>query len=361
MWKKAITAIKNNDKDWIFKHLSDFPEFFKSENVKPTGKLSAEALQAHYQEKLFKLFLSKSYNGLALPLTKGAKIIENASILDSNWGWLLGIGVGGAYFADYCNPTTAQKFFSPPEALVAGSGKPTSSIEKDHENWLISGEWNYCSGAEQASLFTAVVQKENKITAFILPTSLGKIKKDWNAIGLPFTCSHTIVAQKTPIPNSYFFDLSKDPHQNKYPISSYSFLAFAMACFAPVINGITQSLFFEVKKFIIYKKDIWQKHQPERYKYLVEKMDVFQEKQAELRLQFYTTLDKSWKNHLNNKSSNENEVMSAGRALADFNYSETNKIIPQLGMLVLDKNNIIQQKYQDLQTAYQHMIFRNYI
>ncbi|SHJ04645.1 hypothetical protein SAMN04488096_107118 [Mesonia phycicola] len=361
MWKNAIAAIKNNDKDWIFKHQSEFSKFFISENVKPTGKLSTEALQAHYQEKLFKLFLPENYNGLALPLTKGAKIIENASILDSNWGWLLGIGVGGAYFADYCEPKTAQKFFSPPEALVAGSGKPTSSIEKQGSNFLISGEWNYCSGSEQASLFTAVVQKNNKITAFILPTKLGKIKKDWNAIGLPLTCSHTIVAKKAIIPNHYFFDLEKAPRQNKYPISSYSFLAFAMACFAPVISGITQGLCAEIEKFIAQKKDTWQKHQPQRYSYLVEKMDTFQQKQAELILHFYTNLDKSWKNHLNNKENNEEEVINSGRALADFNYSEVGKIIPQLGMQVLHKTNIIQQKYQDLQTAYQHMIFRNYL
>lgn len=272
----------------------------------------------------------------------------------------MGIGVGGAYFADYCQEEIAQQYFSPKNALVAGSGKPCYEAKPRENAFEISGSWKYCSGSEQASLFTAVTLVNGKPQAVIIPTSLANIKRDWNAIGLPLTCSHSIEVKKALIPTTYFFDLSHPPRKNNYPISTYSFLGFGMACFAPVVTGITKSLFQDAENFLTAKKATWQTYQPERFQFISKKVEEIQSELKKRSEDFYQLLEKSWKNHLQQKKTLDDQLMESGQKLADYCYNESCKIIPQLGMDGIEKTANIQKQFQDLQTAYQHMIFRNY-
>ncbi|MDT0647807.1 hypothetical protein RM545_13995 [Zunongwangia sp. F260] len=361
MWEKAIEAIKTSDKKWIKDNQHAFSFFFRRENEKPQGKLNAEALAAHYRADLFKMFLGKPYNGLALPLPEGSKWIENAAALDGNWGWLLAIGVGGAYFADYMHPETAEKYFSPKNALVAGSGKPVGKAFKmDNNTYKVSGKWSYCSGSEQASMYTGVTKKDGEISAFVVARKLANIDPDWNAVGLPLTCSHSIILEEAEIPYSDFFNLAENPRQSGYPLASYPFLLFARACFVPVVCGISEAVWNSISGLLEEKKELWQQFQPDRYKYVARKIGEFSEQKSGLTEAFYQKLEKSWENHLDGKDPLEKEVSSIGLQLSEFCYHSVAAIIPKLGMKVLEKGEPLQQKWQNLQTAYQHMSFHEY-
>ncbi|PZW41480.1 alkylation response protein AidB-like acyl-CoA dehydrogenase [Mesonia algae] len=361
MWDDAIKAIKDNNTVWIKENRIDFQHYFQRENCHPQGKLSALALEKHYSAKLFKMFLGKNYNGLALSLDEGAKWIENASFLDGNWGWLLGIGVGGAYFADYCDKKTAQTYFSLKNALVAGSGKPSGKLTSLPNGYALSGSWKYCSGSEQASLFTAVTIKEEKPIAIIIPSKSVIIKKDWNAIGLPLTCSHYIETQKAFIPKNHLFDLSTRPRYNEYPISTYPFMEFALACFTPVMIGITKNLFEDISEFVSSKKEIWKNHQPERYEFISTKILEIKTHLENTSSLFYHKLKKSWQDHLKEQQSNlESDLSSISKELAAYCYEESFQLIPLLGMVAIENDTSIQRQFKNLQTAYQHMIFRNF-
>ncbi|MDX1544981.1 MAG: hypothetical protein R3214_13645, partial [Christiangramia sp.] len=265
MWKAAIEAIQNNDKDWINKNHLTFRSFFREENTLEKGKLGKNALDKHYSERLFKMFIETSLNGLELDLKTGANWIENASSLDGNWGWLLAIGVGGGYFTHYLDEDVRESFFKPESALVAGSGKPVGEAQKEKDFWAVTGSWDYCSGSEQASLFTAVTMKEGKVTAIVLPKDQVKIERNWNAIGLGLTCSHRIIANNVLIPEDHFFDLSQPPAASHYPLGSYPFDLFARVCFVPVILGISKSLWSGVQQVASSKQRAWQQYQPEKY------------------------------------------------------------------------------------------------
>ncbi|MDT0677514.1 hypothetical protein [Autumnicola musiva] len=361
MWKEAINAVKESDEKWLIENNPDFPAFFKSENLKGKGQLNSNALEAHYRAGLFKMFLSKKYNGLELPLYEGSKWIENASYLDGNWGWLLGIGVGGAYFADYLKPEVSEKYFSPPEALIAGSGKPDGDAVKNANNlWEVSGSWRYCSGSEQASMFTAVTRREQEILAFVLPIDKAEIRRDWNKIGMQLTCSHSIVAKKAQIPSENFFNLSQSSRISSYPLATYPFLLFARACFVPVILGISKSFWQTVSELLENNKEKWQQFQPGRYEFILKKKKSFLSGHSHLSSLFYKSLKKSWKNHLGEKKILEKEVSKIGLELAERHYLSCAGILPKLGMEVLEKDHPLQEKWQNLQTAYQHMSFQEY-
>ncbi|MDT0685963.1 hypothetical protein [Autumnicola psychrophila] len=361
MWEQTIEAIKASDKEWIKENRQSFSAFFRNENEKPQGKLSSEALAAHYHAGLFKMFVSKTYNGLAIPLPQGSKWIENAAALDGNWGWLLAIGVGGAYFADYMHSETAEKYFNLKEALVAGSGKPFGeAIKLNNGKYKVSGKWSYCSGSEQASMYTAVTRKEGEISAFVIPRKLANIDPDWNAVGLPLTCSHSIILEEAEIPSSYFFNFLEKPRESSYPLATYPFMLFARACFVPVVYGISSSIWNSVLKLLQEKKELWQEFQPERYSFIERECLNFSEKSSALLEEFYQKLEQSWENHNNGKDVLEKEVSSIGLELSGFCYRSVAEIIPKLGMKVLEKDQPLQIKWQNLQTAYQHMAFHEY-
>lgn len=357
MWKEAIHVVQDSDETWIRENRREFSSFFSSENKTERGGLKNSALEAHYRNGLFKMFLGKEYGGLALPVAKGAKWIENATALDSSWGWLLAIGVGGAYFADYLSPEIAQQYFSPAEALVAGSGKPDGEAEAEVGNFGVSGSWSYCSGCEQASLFTAVTLKEGKPVAFVLPVEKAQIIRDWNTIGLRLTGSHSISADNAQIPADHFFNLMEEPRPSDYPISSYPFLLFAAACFVPVIIGISRSFWAEVDIFVAEKAELWEKFQPKRYAEIGQRSEDFQQRLYSLKSDFYELLGRSWQNHLRGEEVLEKALTAKGLEIAEFCYTSAANIIPDLGMPVLSFGHPVQKLWQDLQTAYQHMVF----
>jgi hypothetical protein len=361
MWQEAITAVQTNNESWIKQNRQYFRRFFREQNLKPKGKLDENALREHYNSRLFKMFLPKTLNGLELPLHTGSRWIENASMLDSNWGWLLAIGTGGAYFADYMPSKIAEKFFLPKQALVAGSGKPNGkAVSAENGFKIISGTWSYCSGAEQASLFTAVVPAGEGVVAVILPVDEVDIIEDWNTIGLPLTCSHTIVANKVEVPEDYFFDLKHAPRQSTYPLATYPFLLFARACFVPVLFGISMAFWNEVAYFLTEKEMLWKKFQPERYELVKIKTEQFMVGIEELKMEFYSILETSWKGHTSGGDLNENKLSEKSFEVATYCVQSSAEILPLLGMDVLDRTHPIQLLWQDLQTARQHAVFQKH-
>ena len=81
---------------------------------------------------------------------------------------------------------------------------------------------------------------------------------------------------------------------------------------------------------------------------------------SDLRSKFYQLVEQSWTAHTEGHSVLEKEVTESGLFLAEYCYTTTAAILPKLGMEVLDKEHPLQLLWQDLQTAYQHMVFHQY-
>ena len=360
MWKSAIAAIQNSDTNWIKSNQIVFREFFKAQNSLEKGKFKDTALKEHHDSRLFKMFIEDSLGGLELDLRTGAKWIENASFLDGNWGWLLAIGVGGGYFTHYLDESIRRKYFKPINALVAGSGKPSGEAVKYEGLWIVNGSWDYCSGSEQASHFTAVTQKEGHVIAVLLPKDQIKIERNWNAIGLELTCSHRIIAEDARITSDHFFDLAKKPEYSDYPLSSYPFDLFARVCFVPVIIGISRALWLEIQKIADQKMRIWKQFQPKKYHKIQHLISAFEKELEKLSQDFYSAVAQSWQGHLRNKDVHTQMVQNLSLKVSRLCYENSSEIIPLLGMEVVESSHPLQLCWRNLQTAYQHMVFRDF-
>src|SRR5699024_2322546 len=68
-------------------------------NFEKTKQISNNILKLIYDQKLFKLFVSKDLGGEMLELPDAVKIFQEASRIDGNFGWIVTIGSWGGMFA----------------------------------------------------------------------------------------------------------------------------------------------------------------------------------------------------------------------------------------------------------------------
>lgn len=94
-----------------------------------TKQISSNILELIYNQKLFKLFVPKSLGGKLLDLPSAVDIFQEASRIDGNFGWIVTIGSGGGMFMPNLKEDAATPFYSPRNAVIAGSGFPAGTAE----------------------------------------------------------------------------------------------------------------------------------------------------------------------------------------------------------------------------------------
>ena len=70
--------------------------------------LTSEQLDIIYQEKWFKLFVPKAYDGLELSLPEGLRIEEALAAIDGSLGWTVTLCSGATMFIGYLDQDIAK-------------------------------------------------------------------------------------------------------------------------------------------------------------------------------------------------------------------------------------------------------------
>lgn len=160
-----------------------------------TGQISDELLQFIYNNQLFKLIVSEKVGGKMLDLPNAAKVFQDASYIDGNFGWAVTIGSGGGMFVPNMTKATMEECYSPLDAVIAGSGFPAGTANPVEGGYIVNGKWFYCSGSQFATTFTASCTVENEseeILAFAFKPEQIDVIENWDAFGLKGTSSHSI-------------------------------------------------------------------------------------------------------------------------------------------------------------------------
>src|SRR5690625_6261599 len=90
-----------------------------------------------------------------LELPDAVKIFQEASRIDGNFGWIVKIGSGGGMFAPNMTKETAKYFYSPKEAVIAGSGFPAGVAKPTEKGYIINEQCFYCIRSKYVNCFTA--------------------------------------------------------------------------------------------------------------------------------------------------------------------------------------------------------------
>ena len=207
------------------------------------GYFPKEALEVITRNNHFHLFVPKERGGLDYTLSQGMRVIEAYSRIEGNLGWIVQIGAGGGVFAAYLEEKVAAEFLSRPDQVIAGSDFVGGKALPVKGGYQVSGEWKYASGALHATAFTGncrIIEgpDKGKIKAVIVPADQVTVDKDWNAMGMRATDSHSFRIDSVFVPENHTFVVAPDHLLIENRLLKLPFLLYARALFTPVLIGI---------------------------------------------------------------------------------------------------------------------------
>jgi alkylation response protein AidB-like acyl-CoA dehydrogenase len=195
------------------------------------------------REGFFRLWIPAANGGLELSLGDALRIYEAAAAVDGSLGWAVMIGAGGGMFAAWLPVAGAQELFSPPLALVAGSGSPSGIAERVPGGYRVRGAWRFASGAHYASVFTAacviteggspVLDADGKplVRAMSIAPGDVRILDTWDPPGMRGTGSHDFEVSAAQVPEHHSFSVLSDAPRETGPLYQ---LPFAVLTELPV-------------------------------------------------------------------------------------------------------------------------------
>ncbi len=212
-----------------------------------------DVMDALVEHQLLRLWVPASMGGVELDLPTSLEVFRAAAHLDGSVGWTVTIGVGGGLFGAFLPPATARRLFSPPDALVAGSGAPSGVADTDNagEAIRVAGRWSYASGAHHATTFTAtcVLHRHGQpvtgpdgrpqVRAVAVRPDDVEVLDTWDPVGLRATDSHDIVVAGATISPDDTFSLDEPPYETG-PLYRFPFLSIAEASFAAAAHGLAR-------------------------------------------------------------------------------------------------------------------------
>jgi alkylation response protein AidB-like acyl-CoA dehydrogenase len=325
-----------------------------------SGTLHREVLNIIYAERLFKLFVPAALNGAAKDLPTAARIFEEASYIDGSFGWLITIGSGGGYFATVFAPEEAVLFFSPHDAVVAGSGH-LGTAQKAEGGYSISGRWQYCSGADYATIFTAnCTLPDGRVRSVTLSPDQVQIRRDWDAYGLKATSSHTMSVADAYVPESRLFDIADGKRNYADPVYEYPFIQFAQVSFAAVNIGICKHFFEEALTALESHRVSGNETRYNFVHQLIERQQCLLTDAADY---YYDALQRSWELLLRDGTIDEDtldDVSHCAKNAATIALLTAQRVYPYMGLSVTMEHSAINRCWRDLHTASQHILLKTF-
>ena len=123
-------------------------EAFKMKSLPPA------TLKLAYENQWFNLWVPKVYAGLEASLVEGLTLLEELAYVDGSYAWTVTLCSGANMFAGFLEPSLAKGIFSQPTVCWGGSGRAAGTANWDGEHYILSGEWQYATGAPHLTHFT---------------------------------------------------------------------------------------------------------------------------------------------------------------------------------------------------------------
>src|SRR5690606_18821736 len=128
------------------------------------GQLTADQLDTIYENKWFKLFVPREFDGLELSLPEGVRLEEELAYTDGSLGWTVTLCAGANLFSGCIDPTLERRIVADPRVCLGGSGRPSGIATIKDGGYEVNGIWHYATGAPHNTHFTAncVIEQDDK-------------------------------------------------------------------------------------------------------------------------------------------------------------------------------------------------------
>ncbi|MFG6687932.1 acyl-CoA dehydrogenase [Mariniflexile sp. HNIBRBA6329] len=319
------------------------------------SEFSTETLEWIANKNLWSLWVPKVYNGLELSLTEGLKQLQVLAKTDGSLGWTVTLCSGATYFIGNLQPDVANHIFLNPKDTVCfgGSGGVFGTAEKQGDDYIISGEWHYATGAPYLSHFTlnAKIIDNGKpvlntdgtplVYSFVIPKEEVTIIENWDTMGLKATATHSFKVDSVKVASKYAF-----VYNNFYlpqPIFKIPFSVFADLTLWVNYLGMAEHFFDEaslvleqqpLKPFIL----MLYKTNKQLYKF-AEDIEIFTTNETEI-----------------TKAYIENLHATAAASVKTISEAIL-KVYPLLGVKACSEKHLLNRIFRDYFTATQHHVF----
>ena len=333
------------------------------------GSLHPRQLAIIYEQKWFNLFVAKKYNGLQLPFPEALQIEEGLAWVDGSIGWTVTLCAGANWFVGFLHPEIAMIIFNTDTVCLAGSGRPSGVAKITEEGYEVTGYWKYATGSAHATAFTAncIIEKDGisvkedgspLIKSFVFLRDEVILHKDWDCMGMIATSSNSFEVQQLRVHENRCFIIDPNFALIDHPVYQYPFLQFAEATLAVNISGMAIN-FMDLCETLLAARAQDKDSDTEKGIIAFNCLRKAKETHAAWRQSFYSVIESSWKECLQNKiitPSLLEEVSRYSKELATTSRNLVNELYPYCGLKAAYKYSELNRVWRDLHTASQHSL-----
>ena len=324
--------------------------------------LHPEQIAIIHKQKWFKLFVPVQFNGLGLSLPQALQLEEALAWTDGSVGWTVTLCAGAGWFIGFLDPEIVPVVFDKSNICIAGSGKASGIAKTIDDGFEITGHWDYATGANWATSFTANCMIEENgailknadgnpvIKSFLFLRNEVRIHETWKQIGMIATGSNSFEVNGLRVKNNRTFLIDKRSAVLKDPIYHYPFQQFAETTLA--VNSSGMAIYFLDLCEPLFRQKSTGAIRP-----------VFQTSANELeeiRELFYSAAIKSWEECVTNNSISApllQELSRMSKQLAFTSRRIVDELYPYCGMQAANPETEINRVWRNLHTASQHSLF----
>ena len=219
---------------------------------------------------LFSIYTPRAFGGLELPLPAAHRVVEEVSRLDGSTGWTVALGHANAQLTCALSDESAARVLKNGSALLAhGALSSTVRAEAVAGGYRLTGQWQFCSGARNATWVIAAgpvfdgdeprigEAGPEMVVAFVPPEDV-EIVDTWHVSGLRGTGSHDLRVRDLFVPEelSYPLALPAGPQPRRAStLTRIPFLtALAIALSPAVCLGIARRAVDEFRELSMGKE-----------------------------------------------------------------------------------------------------------
>ncbi len=323
-----------------------------------------------FKNNWFNIWVPKSFNGLELSFTDGLRLLEELAYWDAGFAWTITLCAGANMFVGFINPDLAKELWEDPKVCFGGSGKIGGKAIMDGDDYIISGSWNYATGAPHLTHFTLnaeIIIEDNSWESksvdpihysFFVPKEQVLIHYDWDSFGLECTASHSFSLNNVRVSKEHAFILDPEFKTNLSPLFRIPFLAFAQLTLFMNYAGMFRRFLDLMEKYYFEKsKDpVWSKEFSKiRFKELDE-VQILIEKEVIQIIELSKTLWEMAVNSLVIDKMLSHEIENATKKAVKIIREKTVHLFPYAGIRAAQKENELNIVFRNLFTATQHSL-----
>lgn len=298
------------------------------------------------------LWLPRNLGGNDYDFPQVVKIIRELAWIDGSMSWTVTLCSGANWFAGFLN--NPKTVFDTSKNIWAGSGQTNGLLTPTDEGYILSGQWQYATGIENAThiTFNARMKNSNEVwSGYLFPHQI-KLLHTWNKMGMRGTGTHNFSVDNVLIKKDQLFKIDEENATHSSKVFKVPFNIMAMATLTANYVGMFEHFWEEAEKIA----------ESENKVYLADKIHGFQFSLNQSMTQFEERVATMWETISSGDKIDEKSNVSfitQCKELIKEHYRNIHEVFPHLGMLAVDASSMINLVWRDLYTASQHAMWRS--